>query len=513
MARISEQIRELALLVCDRLAAYEDSTGNDEAPSLSLLIDQVADADLGGLLTDAAAVRSEFDAIISAGAGVVAKRSERELGYAGLAQRTGHRTPVAMVQSLTGSTRTEAARQVRLGEAMGEADAATHPVIDPVPEPSLFVDPEVNEPAVESVRQVPWYEPLTRAVQDHRLKSEAVNPIMRGLGEPTEHCGADALRAAAEELLADAAGANADELGRRARMIRDRIDPIGVALRFTERYEQRKWRFGRNENGMRTAWIEFDDESAEWIDAIVGSAMRPRRGGPRFVDPKEAERAQKLLDDPRTNDQLVFDLLMDTLRTGAQADPSAIFGSRQPGVRVVVTQEQLDSRSADNEPDGTGFFEETGAAVPASFIRKQKCDAGTRIILTDSGGTPLDVGREQRLFTSKQRVALAIRDGGCEFPGCDRPPSQCEAHHIDEWDADGGCTDLADGILLCRHHHMLLHNNGWRIMRESSVYWLIPPASVDPGRKPIRLTSKSALSVTRLARSSELPAKAHQQTG
>lgn len=272
MARISEQIREVALLVCDRLAACEDSAGHDETPSLSLLIDQVPDSDLGTLLQDAAAVRSEFDAIIAAGAGVVAKRSERELGYAGLAQRTGHRTPVAMVQSLTGSTRTEAARQVRLGEAMGEADAATHPSVHPAPESSLFVDP-VGEPApVEAVRPIPWYEPLTRAVQEHRLKSEAVNPILRGLGEPTEHCGSDALRTAAEELVADAAGANADELGRRARMIRDRIDPIGVALRFTERYEQRKWRFGRTENGMRTAWIEFDDESAAWIDAIVGPA-------------------------------------------------------------------------------------------------------------------------------------------------------------------------------------------------------------------------------------------------
>ena len=521
MAQISDQIREIALLVCDRLAGYEKTTPESQPLSLSLLIDQVADSDLETLLRDASAVRSEFDAIIAAGAGVVAKRSERELGYSGLAQRTGYRTPVAMVQSITGSTRTEAARQVRLGEAMGEADAATHQAIDLAPESeaALFdttgtgADPGDLEPAPTRRREMPWYEPLTRAVQDHRLKSESVNPILRGLGEPTEHCGTDALRAAAEELLAVADGANADELGRRARMIRDRIDPVGVALRFTGRYEQRKWRFGRNENGARTAWIEFDDESAAWVDAIVGSAMRPRRGGPRFVDPDEVKRARALQEDPRTNDQLVFDLLMDTLRAGAQADPATIFGSRQPGVRVVVTREQLSARSSDGTPAGTGFFEETGTAVPAAFVHKQACDAGTRTILTDSGGSPLDVGREQRFFTSKQRIVLAIRDGGCEFPDCDRPPSFCEVHHIDEWVADDGLTDLADGILLCRHHHMLLHNNGWRIMREGSVYWLIPPSSVDPEQTPIRLRSKSALSVANRTGPPEHDDTADQLTG
>ncbi|MBG6239816.1 hypothetical protein IWX78_002806 [Mycetocola sp. CAN_C7] len=493
MASIIDPIRETTLGLFDRLAGYETAT-DCPAPSLSLLLDRVEDADLEPLLRDAAAIRSEFDAIIAAGAGVVAKRSELELGYAGLAQRTGHRTPVAMVQSLTGSTRTEAARQVKLGEAMGAADAATHGAIDASPDSSLVPEPDG---AVSSVmRVVPWYEPLTRAVAEHRLKSEAVTPILRGLGEPTDTCSIDSLRAAADELLQDSVGVNADELGRRARMLRDRIDPEGVARRFTEHYEQRSWRFSRNESGMRTAWVQFDDESAAWIDAIVSSALSPRRGGPRFVDPDDVARAQQLVGDPRTNDQLVFDLLIDTLRAGSQADPSTIFGSRQPGVRVVIAHDQLASQTVTGQPDGTGFFEETGAAVPARLIRKQTCDAGTRTVLTDSGGNPLDVGRDQRLFTSTQRVALAIRDGGCEFPGCDRPPSFCEAHHINEWAKDGGGTDLADGILFCRHHHMLSHNNGWTVTRHGSAYRMIPPKNVDLEQRPIKLESKSALRVT-----------------
>ncbi|WP_345761064.1 HNH endonuclease signature motif containing protein [Diaminobutyricibacter sp. McL0608] len=97
----------------------------------------------------------------------------------------------------------------------------------------------------------------------------------------------------------------------------------------------------------------------------------------------------------------------------------------------------------------------------------------------------LDVGRARRLFTGSQRVALAERDGGCRWPGCDRPPSWTEAHHIDPW-AAGGRTDLDDGVLLCRHHHLLLHNNGWRVVRarDPGQFALIPPRELDAQQRP-----------------------------
>jgi Domain of unknown function DUF222. len=272
-----------------------------------------------------------------------------------------------------------------------------------------------------------------------------------------------------------------------------RLDPVGVQERTSERYEGRAWRFSRNARGMRTAFIEFDDESGAYVDALVGSAMRPRRGGPRFVDADERARAQALVDDPRSNEQLVFDLMMETIRAGAQADPKRAFGNRQPGVRYVITAEQ--SAKVDEQGDlaGTGHFEETGESISGSVIERALCDAGARTVTVDTCGRPLDVGRDRRLFTERQRVALAIRDGGCRWPGCDRPPSYTEAHHIDHWRAHHGRTDTADGILLCRHHHMLLHNRRWRIRREGGVYSLIPPPDADPPRRPIQLPGKSPL--------------------
>src|SRR5690606_4902668 len=91
---------------------------------------------------------------------------------------------------------------------------------------------------------------------------------------------------------------------------------------------------------------------------------------------------------------------------------------------------------------------------------------------------------------TRQRVALAARDGGCRFPDCDRPPSWTEAHHIVPW-SHGGRTDVADGVLLCRHHHMMLHNNGWRIVREHADYTLIPPPDIDPLQRAIPMPSRS----------------------
>ena len=125
-------------------------------------------------------------------------------------------------------------------------------------------------------------------------------------------------------------------------------------------------------------------------------------------------------------------------------------------------------------------------------MERNICTGGTISILFDPDGRPVDLGREARLFNTRQKIALAARDGGCMWGNCDRPPAWTEAHHIKHWKRDHGNTDLADGILLCRHHHLLLHNNHWEIIRNGNTYWLIPPPDIDPTRTPRQLASKSA---------------------
>jgi hypothetical protein len=77
---------------------------------------------------------------------------------------------------------------------------------------------------------------------------------------------------------------------------------------------------------------------------------------------------------------------------------------------------------------------------------------------------PLNLGRSTRVVTPAQRQALAVRDGGCIFPGCSRPLAWCEAHHVRHW-LDGGPTDLDNLALLCRAHHRAIHEGGWRLTR------------------------------------------------
>jgi hypothetical protein len=68
----------------------------------------------------------------------------------------------------------------------------------------------------------------------------------------------------------------------------------------------------------------------------------------------------------------------------------------------------------------------------------------------------------------------------------------CEAHHINGWAAEGGETDIDDGVLLCKFHHLLCHNNGWAVRRVEADYLVVPPGSIDPTRAPRPMPSKSA---------------------
>ncbi len=107
------------------------------------------------------------------------------------------------------------------------------------------------------------------------------------------------------------------------------------------------------------------------------------------------------------------------------------------------------------------------------------CDAAFRLLLVDSLGVPLDLGRSVRRATPAQRRALAVRDGGCVFPGCEAPPGWCDAHHVETWHL-GGLTDLARLALLCRHHHGVTHRLGWQMRAgpDQTFSWTTPAGLV-----------------------------------
>ena len=123
-----------------------------------------------------------------------------------------------------------------------------------------------------------------------------------------------------------------------------------------------------------------------------------------------------------------------------------------------------------------------GRSIDLERSRHLLCDPVFHPLLVDHRQVPLALGRSVRLATPAQRRALGVRDGGCVFPGCDRPPGWCDAHHIQPYEA-GGQTDLSNLALLCRSHHGVTHRRGWSLHVEpdGTLVWTTPA-----GRRLVR---------------------------
>jgi hypothetical protein len=440
--------QQLATRFAARLAAVARALTDVRLERLT----DVGDAELLRLIAASALNERTARAQSAALAGELARRSAPELGHDGLAQRSGWRTPQRLLQATTGGTSRDAAQAVRVGGL-----AESHP----------------------------WLAAVARAVAQGRVSTDAADSIRAGLGVPSDDVPAAVLADAAARLADEASEHDADRLFQLARDARDDLDAVGIVDRERAARQARELRVQRLRDGsVRVVW-RLDPIEGSVVSEIYDRATSPRRGGPRFVS--DGERAQRIADDPRSTEQLASDVFFELITAGAEVQPRQLLGRGAPAVRVAVTESQLRART------GHGRLQRTQQAVSIETVERLACAQGAVAVVFDEHGQPLDVGREQRLFTSRQRIALAERDGGCRWAGCDRPPSWCEAHHIEHWARDGGRTDVADGVLLCKHHHLLLHDHHWEIERRGpgrAEYWLIPPPD-HPDPRPRLLPSRS----------------------
>lgn len=492
-------------VVRDRLGSAVDVAGmkpqpeNDDVLGKMRRLDGDDVVDIMERIADA---RHALDSVEAVAAGVIAERSTREAGQDGLAQKRGHRNAAALVQAVTGSGKAAANQRIRVGRAVLE-----------------------GAPAGDE-RPDPWHAPIAAALLAGEISTEQSEAIRMGLDAPPVGM-EDSWRGAARDLVREAADRTLEELRGQARLLRDLMDPDGAERRFLARYDARSFRSWTTAEGIHRASIVFDDEGFAAVSTIEAAALRPRRGGPRFVDSDEVEAAKKLVDDPRTNDQLLYDLMIDLLNAGAVADAATVHGTRKAGVRVVTVvgdtaPREIASISTDGTGSESGKDERTGLSTPAdrqrdsegpppgerrygaggmqvrsgytedgmrplprAAIDQRICDTGTLRVTVDASGDPLNVGRESRLFTTAQRVALVARDGGCRWPGCERDASYCEAHHIDPY-SEGGRTDIDRGILLCRFHHMHLHHQKWRITRDGKAEFVLRGPNGETREMPSR---------------------------
>ncbi|WP_328849236.1 HNH endonuclease signature motif containing protein [Micromonospora zamorensis] len=183
--------------------------------------------------------------------------------------------------------------------------------------------------------------------------------------------------------------------------------------------------------------------------------------------------------DDRSPGQRRADALGEVCRLALRTGQLPENGGDRPQLVVTVSLDEL----VNGVRAGTL---ETGTPLTPGAIRRLACDAGVLPAVLGGDSQVLDVGRQRRLFNGPLRRALVLRDGGCAFPGCDRPSRWCDGHHVRHW-ADGGATVLGNAVLLCGYHHRLIHCGDWlvRIAPDSRPEFL-PPSWLDPLRAPRR---------------------------
>ena len=124
--------------------------------------------------------------------------------------------------------------------------------------------------------------------------------------------------------------------------------------------------------------------------------------------------------------------------------------------QVVV---HVDAQTLAQEADGRCELAD-GHALAVETARRLSCD-GSLVELQERNGEPLALGRKRRTISPALRRALAARDRGCRFPGCNNKRF-VDGHHLQHW-SQGGETNLDNLLSLCRRHHRLVHERGYTV--------------------------------------------------
>jgi hypothetical protein len=214
----------------------------------------------------------------------------------------------------------------------------------------------------------------------------------------------------------------------------------------------------------------------------AGGADGPENGARVDGGAGAGSAAGEPVPDPRSAACRRGQALVEALRRFLDQGIAPIRGGQRPHVTVTIGLDEL------RRGVRAGCLD-FGGPIDAGTLRMLACDAE---IIPAVLGTPsqvLDVGRANRLFPPGIRTAIELRDKGCAFPGCDRPPGWTEAHHLRHWVNDGP-SSLENGCLLCSRHHSEIHRGHWEVrMAADGLPEFLPPEWIDKERKPRRNNS------------------------
>ena len=371
----------------------------------------------------------------------------------GLARLSGASNLSTWLKNLTGMSRAEAHRTVKRSELLCDV--------------------------VEETR-VAW--------ASGAISTDQATVICETLTSLPDWVGDEATAAAQDILLGWAGECSHDELKIRSVRILEMIDPDGVDEHLGKKLEaEEKDAFTKTSltfinagDGMTRLRGMLPNVQAGILRAALEGIASPRRNSPRIYDRDGAhtDAAVGTLTHDMKLGRAMCELI-EHLPADAMPQHGGLAATVTIDVDIQALRDQIGAATLS-----------TGDLMSAAQARRFACNANLLPIVLDGKSRILDQGQSQRLFDKNQRIALAKRDRGCVWMGCDRPPAWCEAHHPDPW-SNGGPTDLANGALFCFFHHHLLHSGEWECRMASVANGqlcpeVIPPKMIDSLQKPMR---------------------------
>jgi hypothetical protein len=269
-----------------------------------------------------------------------------------------------------------------------------------------------------------------------------------------------------DQLVADAIseGLSVREFEQRCRLAVDRLlGDDGISELEKQRRNARARTFTDPTTGMRGIHAEWDPLRGEAVHRALDAEIAARTAAGAGAITKR-QRAQ----------------------LAAEALHALICGQRisraeSGGLMVLIDYQALTDGVA-TSPEGHRRTAETsgGTPLPVETIRRIACEAGIIPIVLNGHSQALDVGRERRLATRAQRMALRAQYPTCAMDAdCNVPFDDCQIHHVDPW-GHGGRTDLRRMCPGCDQHHHLIHEGGWTLTRNSDGTWQLHPPQRPP---------------------------------
>ena len=277
------------------------------------------------------------------------------------------------------------------------------------------------------------------------------------LGAAAQQCGASTVDSS-DDLLDRADEHDEGTFRRAAREFAHRHDPYNGRDLLERQRRSRRGRLFIGHNRMGVIQGEIDPASFALLQKAVDAHCESlwRADGGRDGTPEQV----------RDNRQRVIDSIFElcTARDALTHEPLPASRSCGKTGRPAPDQVYIVGIGAVDGTDPGGMCEMMdGGPVSPSVLDSLSPDARIAGALFGGDGQPLWLGRSRRCASAGQHIAVAIRDRGCVT--CGAPMHRCEIHHIREWDADKGPTDIDNLAALCHRCHLWLHNTRQRLVR------------------------------------------------